>query len=232
MPLRDTLLNLAITCVLVLVVALVAMFLRSHRSVPLAIPIPIAKPVAAGTETTPASGPAMRPVADRFLAFPKAELIESASNEADTFRLRVGGEQHIFVLYFVDALDATLTHPQRVDEQALYFGKTTRETAVAAGRAALDYVRSLLKAHPFTVLTRWERVPNLDRYYALILVEYEPGKRAYLADLLVKNGYARMGSLTTPLPDDKRTPESYARELNDYAKYAREHKLGIWAALK
>ncbi len=231
MEVRESLLNLTITCVLVLVVALVAMFLRSHRSVPVAIPIAIATPVAS-TLPNAASGPTLRPVAERFLAFPKAELIDTASNEADTLTLRVGGEQHIFVLYFVDALDATLTHPQRVDEQAHFFGKTTRENVVATGRAALDYVRTLLKNRPFTIFTRWERVPNLDRYYALITIEHEPGKRAYLADLLVRNGYARIGSLTTPLPDDKRTPISYARELNDHAKYAREHKLGIWATAR
>ena len=231
MEVRESLLNLAITCALVLVVALVAVFLRSHRGTPVAIPVAVATPVTGGGST--ANSPALaHPIEDRFQAFPKAALIASTSNEADTLRIRVGNEEQVFVLYFVDALDASLAHTQRVDAQAQYFGKTTRETVVAGGQAALNYVQTLLRDRPFKVLTRWERVPNLDRYYALIVVDYEPGKPAYLADLLVKNGYAWAGSLTTPLPDDKRTPNSYALELNKHAQYAREHKLGIWSMVK
>jgi hypothetical protein len=82
------------------------------------------------------------------------------------------------------------------------------------------------------VLTRWEKVPNTERYYAIIRVEYEPGKWAYLADLLMRQGYARINGLQTPLPDNTPTVENYIGELMTHAKYARQKKLGIWSRVK
>lgn len=232
MEVRESLLNLVITCVLVLVVALVALFLRNHRSAPMAIPVAVAAPVDSPAMTSSGAASVAHKVIDRFRSFPNAKLIPAANNEADTLRIQVDGEEQVFTLYFVDAIDASLTNTQQVADQARFFGGTTRDITIACGRAALHYVQTLLQDRPFLVQTRWEKVPNLDRYYALIIVEYEPGKRAYLADLLVKSGYARLGSLSTPLPDDKRTPASYALELNNHVKYAREHRLGIWSMIK
>lgn len=224
MPLRDTLLNLAITCVLVLIVVLVAILLKESRPLPAAA-VPVT--VAPLTSEQP-GGSAVLP---EFKIYPKARLIESRTNEADTLRIKVSEteDEHVFVLYFVDALDASLTHPQRVQEQGRYFGVSSQR-AVEEGQRAMQYVTQLLKDKPFTVMTRWEEVPGLSRFYALVLVEFSPGKQAYLADLLVQKGYARVAGVTTNLPSDPRSLNDYALELQALRKQAEQRKVGIWAA--
>lgn len=223
---RETLLNLAITCVLILIIALVAMLLRESRQEPVAA-VPVAS---AGAAAKPASPEESRPVLSKFVALANPEFIDSRANEADALRIRVGGEEHIFVLYFIDAIETSLTNSSRVADQARWFGNTHAQAVVEMGQEAVAYVRDLLTTHPFSVLTRWERVPSTTRYYALVVVEYESGKRAYLADLLVRKGYARIWGISTFLPEnDKRTMEDYLHELNDLAKKARNERRGIWA---
>jgi endonuclease YncB( thermonuclease family) len=158
--------------------------------------------------------------------------VESRTNEADTLRIKVSDteDEQVFVLYFVDALDPW-THPQRVQEQARYFGVSSQRI-VDEGKRAVQYVTQLLKEHPFTVMTRWEQVPERSRFYALILVEYSPGKWVYLADLLVQQGYARVAGVTTSLPSDARSLNDYALELQALRKQAEQKKAGIWAASK
>jgi endonuclease YncB( thermonuclease family) len=225
MPFRDTLLNLAITCVLVLIIVLVAILLKESRPAPLqALPVMMAQ--------VPA-GQASRAPLPEFKIFPKAKLIESRANEADTLRIKVSDteDEHIFVLYFVDAPDISLTHPQRVQEQGRYFGVSSQRV-IEEGQRAANYVTQLLKQQPFTVMTRWEEVPGLSRYYALILVEISPGKQVYLADLLVQQGYARVAGVTSSLPADSRSINDYALELQELKRRAQHSKAGIWVASK
>jgi endonuclease YncB( thermonuclease family) len=228
MPLRDTLLNLAITCVLVLIIVLVAILLKESRPDPLpALPVGVAQ-LPPGQSLD--SGPAALP---EFKVFPKARFIESRTNEADTLRIKVSDteEEQVFVLYFVDALDASWTHPQRVQEQARYFG-VSGEKVVSEGLKATQYVTQLLKDRPFSVMTRWEQVPERSRFYALLLVEHTPGSWVYLADLLVQQGFARVAGVTTSLPSDTRSLNDYALELQALRKQAEQRKAGIWAASK
>lgn len=228
MPLRDTLLNLAITCVLVLIIVLVAILLKESRPEALpALPVGVAQ-VVPGQNAD--GGPAPLP---EFKVFPKARFIESRTNEADTLRIKVSDteEEQVFVLYFVDALDASWTHPQRVQEQARYFG-VSGEKVVSEGQKATQYVTQLLKDRPFSVMTRWEQVPERSRFYALVLVEHQPGSWVYLADLLVQQGFARVAGVTTSLPSDTRSLNDYALELQALRKQAEQRKAGIWAASK
>jgi endonuclease YncB( thermonuclease family) len=228
MPLRDTLLNLAITCVLVLIIVLVAILLKESRPDPLpALPVGVAQ-LPPGQSLD--SGPAALP---EFKVFPKARFIESRTNEADTLRIKVSDteEEQVFVLYFVDALDASWTHPQRVQEQARYFG-VSGEKVVSEGLKATQYVTQLLKDRPFSVMTRWEQVPERSRFYALLLVEHTPGSWVYLADLLVQQGFARVAGVTTSLPSDARSLNDYALELQALRKQAEQRKAGVWAASK
>lgn len=229
MPFRDTLLNLAITCVLVLIIVLVAVLLKESRPAPLqALPVAVAQVPAGQTTSDTARTPLQQ-----FKIFPKARLIESRANEADTLRIKVSDteDEHIFVLYFVDAPDISLNHPQRVQEQARYFGVSSQRV-IEEGQRAANYVTQLLKQQPFTVMTRWEEVPGLSRYYALILVEISPGKQVYLADLLVQQGFARVAGVTSSLPADSRSINDYALELQELRRRAQQSKAGIWAASK
>ncbi|MBE7494553.1 MAG: hypothetical protein HS117_06385 [Verrucomicrobiaceae bacterium] len=224
MPFRETLLNLAITLVLVLIITLVAILLKESRPVEKAIPI--TRAAAAGPVSTDPALPGPRA---EFEVFPKARLVESKNNEGDTLRIKLD-DQHdemVFSLYFVDAPDIALTHPQRVQEQARYFGLTQDQILKAGGRAA-EYVTKLLKERPFVVFTRWEPVPDRSRYYALVLVETENGKN-YLADLLMKHGHARLAGVTCDLPGKVQGADDYGRYLLDLGKAARTAKLGVWS---
>jgi hypothetical protein len=104
-----------------------------------------------------------------FKVFPKARFIESRTNEADTLRIKVSDteDEQVFVLYFVDALDASWTHPQRVQEQARYFGVSGDQRGRRKARRATQYVDAAPQRAPFTVMTRWEQVPERSRFYAL-----------------------------------------------------------------
>jgi len=228
MPLRDTLLNLAITCVLVLIIVLVAILLKESRPAPLsALPVGVA-------QLAPGQGGNGSPLPQsEFKVYPRAKFVESRTNEADSLRIKVSDseDEHVFVLYFVDAVDASWTHPQRVQEQARYFG-VSGERVVIEGQRAMQYVAQLLQSRPFSVMTRWEQVPERSRFYALILVEHIPGNWVYLADLLVQQGYARVAGVTTHLPSDSRTLNDYALELQALRRQAEAAKAGIWAASK
>jgi hypothetical protein len=227
MPLRDTLLNLAITAVLVLMVVLGGILLKESRPAPPpAVPVKVA---GMPGETLPDESGGAKGVADKFLVFPRAVLVESRANEADTLRIRIGNDEHIFVLYFVDALEASMNHPQRVAEQARYFGRTNEKVIISTGMEAAAYVAELLKTRPFEVLTRWERVPNTLRYYALIRFLREDGQPVYLIDLLLRKGYARLDGVDTELPGDSRDLPTYLAELMALSRKAREEKQGVWA---
>ena len=224
MQLKETLMNLAITAVLVLIIVLVAILLRESRPPP-----PPAVPVKTAGEAEPGVG--TLPMKAEFEIL-KAEWVESRANEADTLRLRVGNDEHTFVLYYVDALEASWSHPQRINDQSRWFGNASSQAIVDTGTEAVNYARNLLTTKPFFVQTRWERVPSTNRYYALIIVEHVPGERVYLADLLMRAGYARIAGVTTMLPGDSRTVETYLASLQALGKHARTVKAGIWSKVK
>jgi endonuclease YncB( thermonuclease family) len=233
MDMRDSLRTLILTCALLLVVTVAAWIIRQNRPVVTVVAVTAAPKTAAKPAPPPLpTGPSLRPVEARFLTFPKPRYAETPSDEPDTLKFTINNDQLVFVLYYVDALDALPTHPQRVSEQARHFGDTSTEAVLESGREAMSYVATLLKTKNYHVLTRWERQPNSERYYALVLVEYEKGKWSYLCDLLVRQGYARVHGTTTPLPDDKRSDVDYLVELRNHARFAREKHLGIWSKAK
>jgi len=226
MSLRETIFTLAIASAVVLGVVVVGLIARGPRKEPVqAIPVKVA---GIPGQTLPDEGGRPKEVSEQFQIFPRPELVESRANEADTLRVRSGQEEHIFVLYFVDALETTENHPQRVAEQARYFMVKDVETITRTGREAAAFVADVLKRKPFNVLTRWERVPNTLRYYAIIVVEGDDGRPVYLADLLMRRGYARVSGVDTFLPGDARDVPTYMAELQSLARKARETKSGIW----
>lgn len=225
MQFRESLLNLAITCVVVLIVALVAVLLKESRGKPpAAIPVTVYGNAGVDTGVAPA-----RPVSERFLAFSNAVFVDSRANEADTLRLRLGDEENVFVLYFVDALEATGSSPQLIADQARWFGGVSQQTVVDYGVEAAGFVADLLKTKPFSLLTRWERVPNSTRYYAMVVVETEPGNRVYLADLLLAKGYGRIHGVMTAMPEGAKPVEDYLQDAKSLARKAMERRLGVWA---
>lgn len=151
-------------------------------------------------------------------------LVQSPYNDADSFRVRHDGKEYLFRLYFVDAPESDMEFPQRVREQAEYFGITAPEV-IESGKEASSFVKSVLSP-PFTVITRWQGAQGrsvIPRFYAF--VETRDGD---LAELLVRNGFARVYGVRVTRPDGRRATD-YRATLLQMEDQARRQKLGAWA---
>jgi endonuclease YncB( thermonuclease family) len=114
-------------------------------------------------------------------------------------------------------------HSARSDEQAAYFG-ISRDAAVQLGAEAKAFTARAL-AKPFTIYTRWRPVYGPTRYYAFVVT----ADGQDLAELLVRNGLARIYGTRTPLPDG-RDSRTYLATLNAAEAAAKAARLGGWRA--
>jgi len=225
---RQAVISLGVTAGVILAVVIAAAVFRGEPPATVLRSSLAKTPTLATAGSTETGAPTSVPaVLFEQIADPK--FVSMPSNQADTFTITTGKGPQIFSLYFVEALSSDLTHQQRVSEQAAFFGKTSVESVLAEGRSAARLVEELLSTKPFRVLTRWERLPQTQRYLALILVELDNGQWTNLADLLVSRGYARIQGITTDLPDSGRAKEDYLVELNSLAQRAETDRLGIWS---
>ena len=141
--------------------------------------------------------------------------------DGDSFRVRLpGGRLETFRLYFVDTTESR-SRGKRSDEQAAYFG-LTRPGAVKLGEEAKAFTTAAPK-RPFTIQTRWRPVFGSPRYYAFVFT----ADGSDLAELLVKNGLARIYGTRTPLPDG-RNSRTYLATLADLEQQAKSAGLGGW----
>jgi endonuclease YncB( thermonuclease family) len=161
------------------------------------------------------------PPAKPFERFDGCVLSPDEWTDGDSFRVRLpDGRLETFRLYFVDTTESR-SRGKRSDQQAAYFG-LTRAEAIKLGEEAKAFTAAALQ-RPFTIQTRWRKVFGPTRYYACVFTA--DGKD--LAELLVRNGLARIYGTRTPLPDgrDSRTYLATLRDLENQAKSAR---LGGW----
>ncbi|MFN2476179.1 MAG: helix-hairpin-helix domain-containing protein [Chthoniobacterales bacterium] len=152
-------------------------------------------------------------------------LIQNDSNDGDSFHIQAAGKEYLVRLYFVDAAETDMSFPERIKEQAKYFG-VSNEQAVAAGEAAEKFTLEKL-APPFTVRTCMQGAmgrSNMPRVYAF--VETTEGD---LAELLVANGLARVhGSAAAPV--GLSSPELEWQKLQRLESEAKAQKVGGWGA--
>ena len=160
-----------------------------------------------------------------WLVFEKCRPSANESNDADSFHVKAGDKHYIFRLYFVDAPETNLEFPERVAEQAKYFGLTADQTTML-GEQARRFTKEKL-ARPFTVRTCMQSAmgrSKKDRHYAFI--ETAEGD---LAELLVTNGLARLhGSAAQPA--GLSSPEREWRKLRQLERAAKQEKVGAWGA--
>ena len=154
-------------------------------------------------------------------------LLENPANDADSFHVRHGKKEYFLRLYFVDAPETNKRFPDRVREQAEWFG-TTDAMIIHFGEASAAYVHQLL-GKPFTVYTQFidaRGASSEQRLFAMVKV----GDR-YLCELLVEQGFARIYGIRRDLPDG--TPHRrHERRLAELEKQAQWKKTGIWSGLK
>ncbi len=163
--------------------------------------------------------------AESWQVLENCRLLTNQANDADSFHVSAGGKEYLFRLYFADAAETDTSVPDRVKDQARYFGITPKQT-VLLGNIAKRFTREKL-ARPFTVRTCLQDAmgrSRMQRFYAFI--ETTDGD---LAELLVANGLARVyGSAATPA--GLRSPEREWQKLKRLEREAQVQKVGGWGA--
>ena len=152
-------------------------------------------------------------------------LVPNASNDGDSFHVRVKRKEYIFRLYFVDSPETDATLADRLDEQAKYFGITVAQ-ALQVGEMAKTFTVEKL-SHPFTVYTcRQDALgrSKKERFYAIV----QTGNQD-LAEELVKNGLARIHGASGKPIGLLAADGEWAR-LEQMQAGAKGEKVGGWGA--
>ena len=160
-----------------------------------------------------------------FVKLRHARLVDDPGNDGDSFKIAHDGGVHVLRLYFVDCPEKRryALVEGRLKDQAGYFGGLSMPQILSVGAEAKALMEKLLGGQDFTVQTRWERVYDSERSYAVVL--FEDGED--LAMKLVKAGLCRIHTKGTMMPDGQHEFdfESRLRELEREAKAARR---GAW----
>lgn len=151
-------------------------------------------------------------------------LVEDRLNDGDSFVVRHGPKDYTLRLYFADCPEKTRHqyNGERIAEQGEYFGGLQEAETVAVGGDARDFSLGLLRAAPFRVLTRWERVYDSERIYAFVTVE-----TGDLAELLVAQGLARIHTKGENRPAGP-SAGAAKQQLRRLEQQARQSKRGAW----
>ena len=233
---RETISNLFITVVALFFMVLLGMLLKARYR------LPSERAAIAAKTTTDAEVPKAIPIAAAveapkeavkvhggFVSLPAPSLIVSRGNEPDALRIKTGDKEDVYVLYFVESVESTWTHPRRINAQSAHFGHASTQSVLSVGSQALTFVYDLLQNHPFKVFTKHGRVPESERFYAMISVDLQ-GKSTDLGELLVRKGYAtHVGQKSATLPIANKTVEEYLKELHRAETQARNDHAGLWA---
>lgn len=155
----------------------------------------------------------------------ECRLLPNESNDGDSFHVKAAGKEYLFRLYFADAPETEMSFPERVNEQAAYFG-ITPDQAITAGDLAKRFTQEKL-TRPFTVRTCMQGAmgrSNTERFYAFV-----GAADGDLAELLVANGLARVhGRAGTP--EGLNSPGLEWQKLQRLEREAKAQKVGSWGA--
>jgi endonuclease YncB( thermonuclease family) len=152
-------------------------------------------------------------------------FIDDETNDGDSFVVEHEGQKLVLRLYFVDCAEKREYKlvAGRLKDQAGYFGGLSIPQTLKLGQQAKAYTADLLRSQPFTVFTRWERVYDSDRIYAVI--RFDDGED--LAHKLVQAGLARIHTKGVNMPDGRKAND-YENHLREVEKAARAAQRGAW----
>lgn len=159
----------------------------------------------------------------KWIEIRDCRLIAHAANDGDSFHVRGGGREYLVRLYFVDAPEHSRQVPERVREQADWFG-TTEEQILQQGALAATRVAEWLD-RPFTIHTQLidaRGASSMQRVFAMV----EVGDR-YLCELLVEHGLARIHGIRRNL-DDGTFRWDHVRKLEALEAKAKAAGSGLW----
>ena len=157
--------------------------------------------------------------------FENCVLVMNRFGDGDSFHVTAKGKEYIFRLYFVDAPETDAEYPNRVKEQAKYFGVTDAQ-ALQLGELAKQFSREKL-SRPFIVRTRWEDArgdSRQRRFYAVVQTS-----NGDLGEQLVENGLARVYGRAGQ-PGEMATVTGEWEKLRRLEQKARSEKVGAWGA--
>jgi DNA uptake protein ComE-like DNA-binding protein len=126
----------------------------------------------------------------------KCQFVPMSFNDGDSFLVRQNGREIVVRLYSVDCGETSNLFPERVKEQADYFG-VSRERAMELGEAATSFVARRLAGlgeEGFTIFTRWEDGWGQKKRYLVVI----PIGDKTLAEILTEQGLARIHGLKNP----------------------------------
>ncbi len=152
-------------------------------------------------------------------------LKSDASNDGDSFHITHQGKEYIFRLYYVDAPETSMNFPQRVEDQARYFGLKT-QAALEIGHEAARFATRQLAGQNIIVATKWEDArgqSSLSRQYAFLTTD-----RGDLDELLVAEGLARIYGM----PIDNSLGNQKRQNLKRLESKARQTRRGAWTKSK
>ena len=156
--------------------------------------------------------------------FEHCALAPNQFNDGDSFHVKVNRREYIFRLYFVDCAETDDSIPDRVTEQAKYWG-ISEKSAIRLGKEAAKFTQKFLE-NGFTVWTQMHEAmgrSDKNRFYAMIYV----GDKN-LAEELVRNGYARVFGEDTDLPDGTRATTFWWR-LKTAEREAKKNQRGAYS---
>lgn len=151
-------------------------------------------------------------------------LVENPANDGDSVHVRIGRRTYILRLLWVDAPETDNRFPERLAEQAAYFG-ITPEAALKVGKDAQRFTHAFLSRQPFTVYTQFEDArgsSEKDRDYAII-----KSGGVYLMEALVSNGLARIHGIQE-MPPDGPSAGVMRMRLRTLEAEAKRMRRGAW----
>jgi DNA uptake protein ComE-like DNA-binding protein len=158
-----------------------------------------------------------------WITLNNCRLIPNKSNDGDSFHVRANDTEYLVRLYFVDAPETASVGPERLIDQAKYFGLSVPQT-IEIGRDAKRFVESKL-SEPFSVVTRLAEGlgrSNVRRIYGFVRT-----KEGDLGEQLIANGLARIHGITAALPGGV-TSVDEREKLAQLQAEAKRRKIGGW----
>lgn len=151
-------------------------------------------------------------------------LIPNEANDGDSFHVRWNTRKYLLRSLWVDAPETDNRFPERVAEQAEYFGISPQD-AIRVGKDAAKFTTAWLSREPFIIYTQFDEARGAsakERHYAII-----KSGDTYLMEALVSNGLARIHGLQE-MHEDGPTARTMNARLKGLENEARREKRGAW----
>jgi DNA uptake protein ComE-like DNA-binding protein len=158
-----------------------------------------------------------------WITLDHCQLIPNKANDGDSFHIRANDNEYLVRLYFVDAPETASVGPERLIEQAEYFGISVPQV-IEVGLNAKRFVEARL-SEPFTVVTRL--AGGLGRSKIQRIYGFVQTKDGDLGEQLVANGLARIHG-TTAAPPEGSTSAAELEKLAQLENEAKRRKVGGW----